>query len=278
MPQQADLVARTLDVLDCFTPAEPEWGVTELAVTLGMTKSRVHRIVQTLESKNYLRQNPLNRRYRLGSRCVEVGASAARALDKTRVLHDELSRLAAEVGATVTLRARHASEIIFIASVESPAAVRVVVEHPNRHPIYCGAAGMAICASLAKEELALVIPTNNLIRWTPKSFATLRELRKHLDQVRTAGFAVSDEQVQVGVRSIGAVIKDVNGRATGAVAAGFPKSELSEKDYKRVGRKVVDFARSLSSLITHLSSLGIVVGDGYLNTIETTLNVAHGRK
>jgi DNA-binding IclR family transcriptional regulator len=106
----------------------------------------------------------------------------------------------------------------------------------------------------------------------------LRELRKHLDQVRTAGFAVSDEQVQVGVRSIGAVIKDVNGRATGAVAAGFPKSELSEKDYKRVGRKVVDFARSLSSLITHLSSLGIVVGDGYLNTIETTLNVAHGRK
>jgi IclR family transcriptional regulator, KDG regulon repressor len=267
MPQQADLVIRTLDVLDCFTPGEPEWGVTELATTLGMTKSRVHRIVQTLESKNYLRQNQLSRRYRLGSRCVEIGASAARALDRTRVIHDELGRLAAEVGATVTLRARHASEIIFIASVESPAPVRVVVEHPSRHPIYCGAAGMAICASLSSEELTLIVPSN-LTRWTPKSYATLRDLRKKLDDVRATGFAVSDEQVQLGVRSIGAVVKDVNGKVIGAVAAGFPKSELSEKDYRRVGRKVVDFARSLSALITHLSSLGIVVGDGYLNAVE----------
>jgi DNA-binding IclR family transcriptional regulator len=245
---------------------------------LGMTKSRVHRIVQTLESKSYLRQNPFNRRYRLGSRCVEIGASAARALDKTRVLHDELSRLAAEVGATVTLRARHASEIIFIASVESPAAVRVVVEHPSRHPIYCGAAGLAICASLTREELAQVIPHNNLVRWTPRSLATSRELQKRLDEVRAAGFAVSDEHVQIGVRSIGAVIKDVNGHAVGAIAAGFPKSELHEKDYRRVGRKVVDFARGLSSLITQLSSLGVVVGNGYLNAGQHTSNGSQGQK
>ena len=137
---------------------------------------------------------------------------------------------------------------------------------------------MAICASLSREELARAIPSNNLVRWTSKSIATARELRKPLDSIRAAGFAVSDEQVQIGVRSIGAVIKDVNERVVGAVAAGFPKSELNEKDYKRVGRQVVAFARSLSLLITHLLSLGVEVGDGYLGPQEAVPEVMQSRK
>lgn len=263
-PGQADLVGRTVDLLLSFSRERPQWGITELAAALSMTKSRVHRIVKTLESKAVLARSDSNRRYRLGLRMFELGAMAAENFGGQRLLRPLLAGLAAEMAATIVFRLRDGDEIVLLESVENPGPVRVVLPFGTRYPIYYGAAGMAISAALAQAELRALVPDGPLRQFAPHSFRSGRQFRSALRQVRELGYALSDERVQPGVRSVGVAVRGADGGVVGALVAGFAKSELTESTAPRVSRRLQQAAEELSVTLARLNLLGFDITRNYL--------------
>jgi IclR family transcriptional regulator, KDG regulon repressor len=256
----ADLVARTIDLLLCFSIERPEWGVTELATALPMTKSRVHRILRTLEERGFLHKNPVNRKYRLGLRAFELGTVAARGIGRGGLLRRHLEQLADRLGATISLRVRDNDETVLVESVESLGPVRIIVTLGSRYPIYYGAAGMAISSALSESELDRLLPDGRLTRYTPASFGTTAAFRRALSQVRARGYAVSDERAQPGVRSIGVPVRDAAGRVICGLVAGFAKAILPDEKIPEVGRVLIDTAPGIGRLLEQFDLVAITAG------------------
>lgn len=256
-PNRADLLERALELLICFSAERSEWGVTELATALGMTKSRVHRIVATLEYKGFLRRDPRTRRYRLGLRLFELGVLTVQDMNRSGILRPILSRLAAELEATIVLRLRDGDQIVLVESIESPGPIRIILPLGSRYPIYYGAAGLAVCAALDDAELERILPRGKFSRFAPKSFESRTELRRAIDEARGNGYAFSDERVQPGVCSIGVAIRNSSGEVFGALAAGFAKAVLSASDLPRIARKLSLAAEEIRKLLGALETIGV---------------------
>lgn len=254
---QADLVSRALDVLLCFSAERREWGVTELASVLGMTKSRVHRILKTLEHKGFLHQDARSRRYRLGLRLFELGALAVQDANRRGVLRPVLSRLATELEATIVVRLRDGDDIVLVECIESPGPIRIILPLGSRYPIYYGSAGLAICAALREEELDSVLPDGSLLRFAPGSFETICELRHAISEARRAGYAFSDERVQPGVCSVGVAVRNADGVVIGGLAAGFAKAVLSQSECARIGGLLATAAAEVEQLFGALEAMGV---------------------
>lgn len=256
-PNRADLLERALELLICFSAERSEWGVTELATALDMTKSRVHRIVATLEYKGFLRRDPRTRRYRLGLRLFELGVLTVQDMNRSGILRPILSRLAAELEATIVLRLRDGDQIVLVESIESPGPIRIILPLGSRYPIYYGAAGLAVCAALDDAELERVLPRGKFSRFAPKSFESRSELRRAINDARANGYAFSDERVQPGVCSIGVAVRNSGGEVFGALAAGFAKAVLSASDLPRIGRKLAFAAEEIQKLLGALETIGV---------------------
>ena len=270
---RADLLERALELLICFSAERNEWGVTELAVALGMTKSRVHRIVTTLEYKGFLRQDPRTRRYRLGLRLFELGVLTVQDMNQSGIVRPILSRLAAELEATIVLRLRDGDQIVLVECIESPGPIRIILPLGSRYPIYYGAAGLAVCAALDDAELERILPRGRLSRFAPKSFKSWSEFRRAINEARAAGYAYSDERVQPGVCSIGVAIRNSSGMVFGALAAGFAEAVLSDSDPPRIGRKLALAAEEIRKLFGALETIGVGVEPTVLRP-GSTLNTA----
>jgi len=254
---RADLLERALELLICFSAERGEWGVTELATALGMTKSRVHRIVATLEYKGFLRRDPRTRRYRLGLRLFELGVLTVKDMNRSGMVRPILSRLAAELEATIVLRLRDGDQIVLVECIESPGPIRIILPLGSRYPIYYGAAGLAVCAALTDTELARILPRGKFSKFAPNSFKSWNEFRRAINDARANGYAFSDERVQPGVCSIGVAIRNSSGEAFGALAAGFAKAVLSDGDLPRIGRKLALAAEELKKLFGALETIGV---------------------
>ncbi|MGH8128156.1 MAG: IclR family transcriptional regulator [Gammaproteobacteria bacterium] len=255
----ADLVVRTLELLLRFSIEHSEWGVTELAASCSMTKSRVHRILRTLEEQSFVRQNPTNRKYQLGIRVFELGAVAARGFGRGGLLGPCLEQLALYLGATVSIRVADGNETVLIDKAESPGPVRVITVLGSRYPLYFGAAGLALSSALPNCELDRLIPDGPLASYGPASYATGTAFRRALSEVRRRGYSVSDEGAQRGVRSVGVPVRNLAGNLVCSLVAGFAKANLRDKEIPAVGNELMRAAPEIARLLCQFNLMGLDV-------------------
>lgn len=107
-------LARGLAVLDAFTGPRESLGIADIAREVGFTKSTTHRYVNTLSTLGYLHQDKESRKYRLGSRAVEIGFAALNSIELTRVAAGPLQRLADEAGFTVSMAVLDGPDVVYV--------------------------------------------------------------------------------------------------------------------------------------------------------------------
>ena len=158
-------VVKALTVLEALASSAAPLGVTELATKLGLSKSNVHRLLQTLASRGYVTQ--VDQRYTVTTRLWELGAMVVSRLDVARVATPVMQRLVAEVDETAHLSILDmaACEVISIHNVESTQPVRAYSRIGQRTPAHCVATGKALL-SVQPPEALRALPAE-LQRFTP---------------------------------------------------------------------------------------------------------------
>jgi IclR family transcriptional regulator, pca regulon regulatory protein len=211
-PQQQ--TSRSLEygvqLLACFTAEQPAWQVSELADEVGLGRSTAHRYAKTLVALGYLEQDRQSR-YRLALRAGEPGRAVVGTLRlEAPAARTILEDLREQTGHTVTLAALDGTYALYLqrfyahgpgqfeADLQQGIGVRV--------PVYCTAIGKALLASLDETEQRALIASVTLEREGPNTVKTKRALAEQLAQVREEGFAICDEEQDLGVRSIAAAI------------------------------------------------------------------------
>lgn len=220
-------VSHALDLLEQFHDDVDELGVTELSKRLKLHKNNVFRLLATLESRNYIEQNKVTENYRLGLKTLELGQTFIKQMGLLRQSRPVLESLVQRCNETTYVAILKEFHIIYLDVVETDLTVRVVPRVGARLPAYCTAAGKVQIAYMTDEELANFLP-KEMKRYTPNTVVDREELKKHLAQVAKQGYAIDNEELDVGVKCVGAPIRDYTRRIIGAVSISGPSMRFSD--------------------------------------------------
>ncbi|RYY13594.1 MAG: IclR family transcriptional regulator, partial [Alphaproteobacteria bacterium] len=199
-------------LLETLARSDRPRGITELASELGFTKSNVHRLLATLQSRGYVRQVPAGSTYELTLKIWELGSIVVRKLDLVTLARPAMERLAEATGETVHLSVLDDTDVVYVDKIESSHQIRAHTSIGMRAPAFAMATGKAMLAHEPGAELERFRPL--LKRYTATTRVTLEALRLDVEQVRKLGYAmVLHGEWRDGIAACACAVLGQSGRA-----------------------------------------------------------------
>lgn len=240
-------VVKALSILEALAASATPLGVTELATNLALSKSNVHRLLQTLASRGYVSQ--VDHRYTATTKLWELGALIIGRLDVARVAAPTMQRLVAEVDETAHLSVLDmaACEVVSIHNVESTQPVRAYSRIGQRTPAHCVATGKALL-SVQLPEALMGLP-EELPRFTKHTVFRREDLLKVLEKTRLDGYSTNVGEWREQVGGAAAVVYDHAGRPAAALGLTVPVERLQPKVMNRYIPLLTAAAEEISRLM-----------------------------
>ncbi len=247
-------VANAIRLTKAFTEQEYEMGISALAARLGLAKSTVHRLATTLVEYDMLEQNKESGKYRLGLALFELGTLVRRKMDVAPAAQADIHALAESSGETIQLAILDHLSVLYIRIRESRQAVRMSSGLGSRAPAHCTGVGKALLAFQPLEVVQQVIE-QGLKRFTTNTITDADVLLAELASIRTKGYAVDDEEIEVGLRCVAAPIRDHSGRVVAAISVAAPVQRMSKKVMQGTVPSVVAAAEAISRRLGYMPAL-----------------------
>src|SRR3954469_10144762 len=224
-PDFIEALARGLDVLRSFRPGTPAITLREIAGHTGLARPTVRRILITLEALGYVRAD--GRGHALTPRVLELGMAYVNALSMWDVARPHMERLVAYTNESTSMAQLDGSDIVYVARVAVPKIVTLSVSIGTRFPAPATSMGKVLLAALdpAGLEAVLAEPGRSGItaRWQPDRPALDAALR----EVRAKGWALADQDLALGIRSIATGVRNGDGRVVAAINVTVHAAETS---------------------------------------------------
>jgi DNA-binding IclR family transcriptional regulator len=224
----------------------------EIAKELGEPRSSVYRLVASLQLHQLVQQSPKRGHFRLGLHLLELGGAAVARMDEREAALPAMERLHGETGETVFLCVRRNLEAVCIERIEGERVQSLALRLGGSLPLYVGAAPRALLA-FEPEEVWDEVSSGALDRPTRLAPATRRELLPMLREIRETGYAISDEDVTLGIAAVGAPIFDHSGKVRASISISGTKP-LILGDEKAMVSRVLEAAERASRSLGHVSS------------------------
>jgi len=233
-------------MLLAFTVEQPTLTLGDLARAVDLSKSTVRRLLLTLDDVGLVVRDPETGRYRLGTRCLELGAAAQASIDLRGIALPVMRRLIQELGETVYLLVPRATDAICLEIVEARPRVRVIATDIGMaFPLHAGAAPRALLAavpaSVVRELLA-----GSLQPYTPHTIVDSAALQRDIQTTRAAGFTFSVDDMVIGIAGIGVVIWNRNVEPVAAISVTGMKERFLGPERERFVSTVVAAGHEIS--------------------------------
>lgn len=227
---QVKSATRTLDIIEYVVAAGRPLVAQEIATALGIPVSSLSYLLSTLVDREYLLRD--GRRYSAGPGLARLQANdrgftlADRAAPLVRTLRLQLDE-------TTSFFVRDGWEMEAIVTESSEQALRYSVPQGRRLPMHALASGKILLAAMEPEELDRFFAENTLQRFTPSTVTDEKQLRRQLDEARRTGFAMTDEELSLGIVGIGRGVT-MGGKVVGSLSVAVPKVRFSDDLHARV--------------------------------------------
>jgi IclR family transcriptional regulator, KDG regulon repressor len=221
-------------------------SVSEIGAKTALHRSTAHRILMALEYNDLIQQNPDNGKYRLGIKLFRLGHQAVSHLDLREICRPFLARIMNETKETVHLAVLDENQVLYLDKVEGPHALRMPSRVGRHIPTYCTSLGKAMLSCLDEQEVKGILGKQPFTAYTANTVRNVEQLLADVRAVHKRGYAVDNEEIEIGLRCVGAPIRDHTGAMVGAISAAAPSARLAEKKIPRVGRLVMAVAEEIS--------------------------------
>ncbi len=231
-------VERIFQLIESLAAHPAGAGLQRLAQDTGLAKSTVHRLLASLVSLGYAAQDE-NGRYRLTLKMFELSSGIVNSMDIMDVAKVHLERLAQRTGEAVHLVIRDGQDIVYIYKTES-GPMRMSSRVGLRSPLYCTGVGKAILATLPADEVAQIWQHTTPQKLTAHTIVEFDALQAQLTEVRTNGYAIDDEENELGVRCVAVAIPGVGGRADSAFSISGLAPYMTPERIRRIATLAQD--------------------------------------
>jgi IclR family pca regulon transcriptional regulator len=211
-------VGKAFHILSAFSIDRPDLSASQVAEATGLDRSTAHRFLTTLVDIRVVVQDPVTRRYRLGLLVLDYAYVLLNTLEIRRIALSHLEELQRDVPGTISLGIRDQTEVMLVERSFGPWVPSGGFEVGQRLPMHASATGLAVLAFLPSTELESVVDRLQLEPRTPRTVRDRETLLMRLAETRSRGYATSDEELMLGLRSIAVPILDRSGAAVASVS------------------------------------------------------------
>lgn len=224
-PDFIEALARGLEVIAAFEPGRPAMTLAEVASATGLARPTARRILLTLGELGYVRAEGAG--FALTPRVLDLGVAYVRSQGLWDIARPHMEALSAQTGESCSVAQLDGSDIVYVARVAVPKIVALAVQIGTRFPALQTSLGKVLLAALDPAEVDAVLaePTRSGLtpRWQPEQAERDAVLR----EVRARGWALTDQQLALGIRSVAAPLRDGSGRVVGALNVNTHAAETS---------------------------------------------------
>lgn len=221
-PEHVQSLARGLAVIRAFDAEHPQLTLTEVARATGLTRAAARRFLLTLVDIGYVRAS--GRLFALRPRILELGYAYLSGLSLHRVAQPHMERLVATVHESSSVSVLDGDEVVYIARVPTRRIMTVSISVGTRFPAYATSMGRVLLAGQTDDWLTGYLASVRLRPLTPRTIDDAAELRAEVMRIRQQGWALVDQELEEGLRSIAAPIVDQDGHVLAAVNVSSPTS------------------------------------------------------
>ncbi|MFA9430237.1 IclR family transcriptional regulator C-terminal domain-containing protein [Egicoccus sp. AB-alg2] len=241
---------RGLRVIRSFTAEAPEQTLAQVARATDLNRATARRFLMTLEELGYVRR--VGDRFALSPRVLDLGYAYVSSFGVPQLALPYLEKLSEQVNEASSVGVLDDTEVVYVARVPAKRVMTVSIGLGTRFPAYRTSLGRALLAALPDDEVAAIFDRSDRREPTPRTVTGLEALRARLAEVRERGYALVDQELELGVRSIAAPLRDATGRTVAAVNVSTHvnrtgKQELQQRFVPALLRAVADIEHALAN-------------------------------
>lgn len=195
----------------------PELGISELSARLGIAKSTVFRLLRTLKEDDLVEKNQKSQKYHLGLAAFELGFAVYHEMELRKVAQPLLEKLMKSVRKVVHLGVYYQGGVVYICKSYPEDQLGTITQIGKRSPLHGTSAGKVLLAYQDEKEVNRYVQ-KGLKMYTPKTITDPGKLVKHLGEIRNQGYAVSHDELKIGISSVSVPVFNDYGEVIGAIS------------------------------------------------------------
>lgn len=238
---------RSLTIIDILSAHPEGLSIKDLSEKTELHKSTVHRLLQTLRTRNYVYQDRRTERYHLGAKILEIAASMMESYDIRSVARPVLEDLCDGIQETVHLSILDGTDAVYIDKLENQSRVlRMYSQVGKRIPVFCSAIGKAMVAWLDDTALQKIVDNIRFEKKTPYTLADKGTFLDNLKQIRTCGYAVDWLEHEESILCVASPIFDQEKHVVAAISISTVVWGLTADLFCKMREQVYQAAKRIS--------------------------------
>lgn len=239
------VIERAFDIIELLAASDRPLSLSDIAKGTGMSKSTVHRLLNTLNFRHYVDKNPEGS-YTIGLKLIELASMHINSLELLTEAKPVLTALMRDLNLTSHMGILDGNEVVYLEKLDLYPNTRLYTQVGFRSPAYCSSMGKCLLSCLSGDELDLALYGCDFKRYTPNTITDIREFKRYLKVVRQQGWAMDNEEYQLGHRCVGAPVYDYRGTPVAAISASGSLAQITDQNLDMVIREVKQAAKDLS--------------------------------
>jgi DNA-binding IclR family transcriptional regulator len=239
-------VDRALTIIKLVSTRKEGIGVTELANKLGLNKSSIFRLLETLAAHGFIEQIKETKKYKLGYQFLELSTKLLESIDFRQEAIPYLRELEEISNEVIHLVIYSQKEAVYIEKLEGNETLRMHSQVGRRAPMHCTSAGKVILAQLPVTEVKEIIQQRGLPSHTEKTLTTEKDLFENLSVIRKQGYGIEREENETGITCIAAPIFNHLGEVAGAISVSGTALRMNDEKIDSIKGKLIEVGKKVS--------------------------------
>lgn len=217
-------LAKGLAVIETFTADQPRQSIAEVAAASGLDRATARRCLLTLAHHGYADWD--GKFFTLTPRVLRLGTACLATMPLPQIVQPLLDRLSDEIGESSSVSILDGAEIVYIARAAQRKVMSISLMPGTRLPAFCTSMGRVLLAALPEAEAEAILRVAPMPARTPHTLTEVAAVLQELARIRAQGYAVNDQEVEIGLRSIAVPLVNARGRVVAAINLGLAAASL----------------------------------------------------
>lgn len=221
-------LAKGLQVIECFGAETPRLSITEVAGRTGLDRATARRCLLTLHELGYADYD--GKFFSVTPRVLRLGMGALATLPLPKLVQPWLDQLSQQIGLSTSVGILDETEIVYLARAAERRVMSIGLMPGSRLPAHCTSLGRVLLAALPEDQARALVEASDLSPRTQMSVTDPEAIMAELARVRAQGYAVIDQEVEMGLRSIAVPIRSHRGEVVAALNIGVPALDAAPEE------------------------------------------------
>jgi DNA-binding IclR family transcriptional regulator len=241
---------KALNILEALAESKLGLSLPEVVQRTGSAKSSVHCLLITLERRGYIHRNARTGRYMFGTRLFSLANTSIMGLTLREQAAPRLWGLAERTHLTVHMAILERGEAVLVAKYEPIGALRLATWIGKRMEVHCTGLGKAMLAYLPEDKVLRIIKEHGMPRHNENTICSPKRLLEDLELSAQRGYALDDEEDEIGLRCVGVPIRQPEGEVVAAISVAGTTTQIPRENIVPLSRELTETASKIVAAMT----------------------------